>query len=111
MKILNHLFLICELRYPSKLWLAETQPRIFDIHADLFCGENEMGWQAKNEDGVVVSTPCFQRCLYYDAQVRKELEASAATTGLATGSIAVASASGSTRWGTALQVLRRRFQR
>ena len=73
MKILNHLFLICKLRYPSKLWLTDMQPRIFDVHADFFCGENVMGLQAKNEDGVVVSTPSFQLCLSYDYQVRKEM--------------------------------------
>mgnify|MGYP007004416050 CR=1 FL=1 len=73
MKILGHLFMLCKLRYPSKRWLSDMQTRIFDIHADFFCGENVMGLQAKNEDGVVVSTPSFQLCLSYDYQVRKEM--------------------------------------
>ena len=71
--MLGHLYAFCKIRYPSKPWLADFHSRLFEVHADFFCGEQVMGLQAKNEDGMVVSTPSFQLCLSYDYQVRKEM--------------------------------------
>ena len=73
MKVLGHLYAFCKIRYPSKPWLADFSSRLFEVHADFFCGEQVMGLQAKNEDGLVVSTPSFQLCLSYDYQLRKEV--------------------------------------
>ena len=38
MKVLGHLYMFCKIRYPSKPWLADFHSRLFDSHADYFCG-------------------------------------------------------------------------
>ncbi len=73
MKIVAHVYLFAQLKYPHKATLKELTPYTFQKFVDFVLGEHVHGLEAKDDAGLVVSRPTFKSVLHYEHQMRKEM--------------------------------------